>query len=91
MYAANKIFGNICLKALRDTFFSNMLSVIRVGTGALNFLVGVVLNRRGKFKLLLLQGVSPNSCFRGTSLSSHKENPEEGSWSAYCNDFEKSE
>ena len=31
IYAAVKIFGKICLKVIRDTFFFNMLSVIRRG------------------------------------------------------------
>ena len=29
IYAPVKIFGKICLKAIRDTFFSNILPVIR--------------------------------------------------------------
>ena len=33
IYARSKIFGKICLKAIRDTFFSNMWSVIRGGKG----------------------------------------------------------
>ena len=32
-YTASKTFGKICLKAIRDTFFSNMWSVIRGGKG----------------------------------------------------------
>ena len=31
IYAAGNIFGKICLKAIRDIFFSNMWSVIREG------------------------------------------------------------
>ena len=31
--AAGKIFGKICLKAIRNTFFSNMWSVISRGKG----------------------------------------------------------
>ena len=31
IYVAVKIFSKICLKAIRDIFFSNMLSVIRGG------------------------------------------------------------
>ena len=33
------------------------------GTGGLNFLVGVIFNRRGKFKLFGLQGDSPPQFF----------------------------
>ena len=29
--------------------------------------------------------------FSGASWPPHKENPDEGDWSAYCNDFEKSD
>ena len=36
--------------------FSNICSVIRGGTGGLNFLVGVISNRRGKPTFLSLQG-----------------------------------
>ena len=32
-YATDKIFGKICLKTIRDTFFSNMRSVIMGGKG----------------------------------------------------------
>ena len=56
IYAASKIFDKIFLKAIIDTFFSNMWSEIRRGTAGLNFLVGVISNRREKFKLLGLQG-----------------------------------
>ena len=33
IYTASKIFGKICLKAIRDAFFSNTWSVIREGKG----------------------------------------------------------
>ena len=33
LYVAGKIFGKIYLKAIRDTFFTNMWSVIRGGKG----------------------------------------------------------
>ena len=33
IYVAGKIFGKICLKAIRDTFFSNMWSVVGGGKG----------------------------------------------------------
>ena len=104
IYAAGKIFAKICLQAIRDTFFSNMRFVIRGGTGGLNFLVGVISNSP-KFKRLGLQGdPSPNSLLAwsesqlkkkkipflsGTSLSTHKENSDEGAWSDYYDDFEE--
>ena len=53
IYAAGNIFGKIYLKAKKC---SNMCSVIRGRTGWLNFLVGVISNRRGKSKFLGLQG-----------------------------------
>ena len=33
IYTASKMFGKICQKAIGDTFFSNMWSVIRGGKG----------------------------------------------------------
>ena len=59
MHASGKSFGKICLKAIRDIFFSNMWPVIRGGIWEPNFLVGVISSRRGKFKLLGLQGDPP--------------------------------
>ena len=37
MHSAGKMFDKISLKAIRDTFFSNMWSVIRGGTGVTVF------------------------------------------------------
>ena len=90
MYA--KIFVKICLRAVRDTFFYNIWSAIRGGIGEINLLMGVMSNRKGaKFGLLGLQGDPPIPSLSGTSWSPHKENPEEGAWSAYCNDLGMSE
>ena len=75
MHAAGKIFVKTYLKAIRDTFFSQYVIFLS--------------NRRGKLKLLGLQGDPPPSPFpslSGKSWSPHEENPE-GGWSAYCNDF----
>ena len=58
------------------------------------FFGGMMSKKREKFKLSGLQKdapLAPISSLGGTSWSFHKENPEEGAWSAYCNDFEKSE
>ena len=46
-------------KVIRDTFFCNMWSVIKRGMGGLSCLMGLISNRRGKFKLLVFQGYSP--------------------------------
>ena len=51
-YVAVKIFVKICLKAIRDTFSSNMFVCDQGREGGL----GVISNRWGKFKLLVLQG-----------------------------------
>ena len=60
MYAAGKIFVKICLRAIGDTFFCNMWSVIRGRIGEINLLMGVMSNRKGaKFGLLGLQGDPP--------------------------------
>ena len=84
IYHAGKIFGKICLKAIRDTFLSNMWSKIKGGIRALNFLVEVISSRRENFKLLALQE-DPSSQL--PPLVWHPN----GAWSAYCNDFQKSE
>ena len=55
MHASSKIFDKICLKTLRDTFCFQY-EVFDQGTGGLNFLVRVISNRMGKFKLFGLQG-----------------------------------
>ena len=61
MRIPGKMFGKICLKAFRNTFFSNMWSVIRGGKKGLTFWWKVISNRRGKFKLLGLQEEPPPS------------------------------
>ena len=61
MRIPGKMFGKICLKAFRNTFFPNMWSVIRGGKKGLTFWWKVISNRRGKFKLLGLQGELPPS------------------------------
>ena len=78
--ATEKVFGKICLKVIRDTFFSNMWSAISGATGDSKFWWRVISNRRGSFKLMDLQGDPPHTIpsRSGTSWSPHKENPEEG-------------
>ena len=88
MHATDKIFGKICRKAIRDTFFFNVVYVQDRDEGT-RFLSGVISNRRGKFTFLGLQGDLPIPSLSGTSWSPHKENPDEGAWSVYCDDFEK--
>ena len=56
IYAAAKIFGKICLKGIRSTFFSNMWSVIKGGTrGNLLFSGGDIQQKR-KVHTFGLQG-----------------------------------
>ena len=52
--AAGKIFGKTFWKAIIDTIFPNMWSVIRGGIRELDFLLGAISKKRGKFKLLEL-------------------------------------
>ena len=59
MHAASKFFGKTYLKAIRDTLFSNTSSMIRGETGEHKFLVGVISNIKGKFKLLGLHEYPP--------------------------------
>ena len=93
--STDKIFGKTCLKIFRNTFFSNMWFGISRGTGGLKVLVGGDIQQKGKLQTYGLAGRAPKPpapipSTSGTSWSPHKENPEEGAWSAYCNDFEKS-
>ena len=96
--ATEKVFGKICLKIIRDTSFFRPAASGR--TGGLKFLMKDIYNRKGSFKLMDLQGDSPNTrthrhTYTHNSLPSetfwflHKENPEEGVWYVYCNDIEK--
>ena len=55
MRTSGKILSKICLKAIRDTLFPNIWSVIKGLTGELNFLLDVTSNRRRKFKILGLK------------------------------------
>ena len=91
MRAAVKIVGKNCLKAISDTFFPNMWSVIRRGTGRFDFSVGAISNISGKLKFLGLEGNQPVLSLSGTYWSPQKENPVERGCSGYCNDFGKSE
>ena len=51
IHTAGKMFGKICSKAIRDTFFSNMRFDIQQ--------LGVIYNRRGMFKTFGLAGRGP--------------------------------
>ena len=85
MDASDNIFDKICLKAIRDTFFFQYV-VYDQGTGGLNFLVGVISN------ILACKDTLQTPSIIGTSWSPHRNTLRKGhNWSAYCNDFEKSE
>ena len=88
IYTAGKMFGKICLKAIGDTFFSNICSVIRGGKADW----GWHATQGGKFKLFVLQGgtlcqFSPLVWHPNPPIKKNLKNAS----SAYCNDFEKSE
>ena len=89
MHATDKILGKICLRAIRDTFFPICCLWSGERQGDSVFWWGVISNGRGKFKLLGLQGDPQIPSLSGTCRYPHKENPEEGAWSTYCNDFKK--
>ena len=59
MHSSGKIFDKICLKAIRNTNMFFQYVVCDQGTRRFNFSVGVVSNRKGKFKLFALQGDPP--------------------------------
>ena len=58
--ASCRLFDKIYLKAIKTFFFFHYL-IFDQGAGGLNFLVGVIFNRREKFKLFGFQGESPPS------------------------------
>ena len=94
MHAAGKMFGKISLKAIRDTFFLIRGLWSGEGQGWQFFFGGWGgegdIQKKGKVQTFGLAVRPPNPPFSGTSESPHKENPEEGTWPAYCNCFEKS-
>ena len=59
MCILGKIFGQTCLKFSRDFFF-NMRSVIRWGTGRINFMAKSICSRR-RVQTFCLSGGSPTS------------------------------
>ena len=89
MCILGKIFGQTCLKFSRDFFF-NMRSVIRWGTGRINFMAKSICSRR-RVQTFCLSGGSPTPILSisGATRSLHKKNPVQGSWSTYSDDFEK--
>ena len=54
IYTTGRIFVKICLKAIRDTFFSNMWSVIKGGRGT-----EVDIQQKGKVQIFSLAGGRP--------------------------------
>ena len=100
IYATEIFFKKIiCLKTIGDIFFSNMWSGISGETRRLKFLVGGDIHQKGKLQTYGIAGrtrppshlVPPIPSLSETSWSPHNENPEEGAWPTYCNDFEKNE
>ena len=67
MHASGRIFEKFYLKAIRDTFFSNMWSVIRRQSNSI-FLVRLISSRRAKLKLFGLQGDLQIPSLTGTFL-----------------------
>ena len=58
IYATGKIFGNICRKAIKDTFFSNIWLAIKVWTEGTQLFGGVDIQQKEKVKIFGLQGES---------------------------------
>ena len=59
IYATDKIFGKSCLKTFRDTVFFQYVVCNQRRDRGLKVLVGVISNRRGKFRLMDFQGYPP--------------------------------
>ena len=83
----DKIFGNICLKVVRDTFFQYVVcnqerdGVRYKGKGEDSiFWWRVTSNRRVRFKILGMSGESP-------ILIPYRKYLEKFDWSEYCNNF----
>ena len=69
-----------------------MWSVITVGRQGTQFSGGGDIQQKGKVEIFGPEGRPPLiPSLSEISWSPLKENPEEGAWSANCNDFEKSE
>ena len=87
MFCINEFSSNEFFKISHDCVAENRgWGWYSIERESLNFLAGKgspppPLPHRQKKKILLLSG---------NSWSRHKENSEEGAWSAYCNNFEKS-
>ena len=85
--STDKIFGKICLKAVRDTFFQYVVcnqerdGVRYKGKGEDSiFWWRVTSNRRVRFKILGISGEIP-------ILIPHTKYLEKFDWSEYCNNF----
>ena len=89
MHASGKTSDRIRLKAIRDTFFL-ICSLWSVDRGTKFFSRGNI-QQKGDVRTFGLQEDPQIPSLSGTSWSSHKPDPEDGAWSAYCNDFEKIE
>ena len=94
MHATGKIIGKIYLKSTRDTFFFQHMDCNQGRDRGNQFFGGWRYPTEGESSNFWTYRETPHptiSYLRGTSWSPHKENPEEGVWSVYYNDFEKSE
>ena len=96
IYATGKVFGKICLKTIRDTFFFSICGLQSVERhGDSKFWSGDDIQQKGKVQTYGFAGIPPSPppvpSISGTPWSPHKENPEEGACSVYCNNFEKSQ
>ena len=58
--ATDKMFGKICLKIIRNTFFSNMWSAISGGTRGLKVLVRGDIQQKEKLQTYGFSGRHPN-------------------------------
>ena len=87
-----KCFGKICLNAIRDNFFSICGLWSGGGWGESIFEWGwYQIEEEISNFWACRETPYPIPSLSGTSWSPHKENPDEGACSVYCNDFEKSE
>ena len=85
-YHAHKMFGKICLKVIRTTFFSNMWSVIWGRKWDWGWYPAV-----GKVQTFSLSWGGSPIPFLVWHPDHSIRKILKSDWSAYCNDFEKSE
>ena len=99
MHTAGKIFGKICLKYIKIRlnflicFLSYYVVCAQKGDAGTRFFSEGEIQQKGEVQTFSYAGKLPPPVpsLSGKSWSPHKENPDEGGWSAYGNGKGESE